>query len=365
MQLARPSRRSLAAAGRRGWAVPILALVVLGAAAALGAAVTGAATAPVIADPGAAVRWGLPLVGAADDLAAAVTIGVLVLAGTVLPRGTVAPARAGRAAPRAYGPALRLVCGAGVVWALAALARLVLAYAAATGQTLQQPDLGTQLVSYVTQVEAGRWAAAAVVLAALVATVAAGAARLSTARLLAVPAFAALAAEVVATHAGSGGLSGPGPGGPRAVLVIGLHVTGVALWIGPLAGLLLLARTLADQAAPAAGYARLAAWASVLVAVSGALAAWQQLGGAGGVRTAYGALVAAKLLVLVLLAALAVRHRRRVLPAVADGDRAALARAAAVELVVAALAIGLSAALASTEPPASLGTALAAVRGPW
>ena len=197
------------------------------------------------------------------------------------------------------------------MWALAALARLVLGYAAATGQGLRQPDLGTQLVSYVTQVEAGRWAAAAVVLAAFTATVAAGAMGLSTARMLLVPAVAALAAEVVSAHAGGGGLSGPGSAGPAAVAVIGLHVAGVALWIGPLAGLLLLGPGLRGAAAPAAaGYARSAGWTSGLVAVSGVLAAWQQLGGAGGFRSGYGALVAVKVLVLVLLVALAVRHRR-------------------------------------------------------
>ena len=118
--------------------------------------------------------------------------------------------------PRAYGPALRLVCAASALWALAALARLVLGYAAATGQSLQQPDLGTQLVSFVTQVDAGRWAAAAVALAALTATLAAGTARLSTARLLVVPAVAALGAEVLAAHAGSGGLSGPAHRSARA-----------------------------------------------------------------------------------------------------------------------------------------------------
>jgi putative copper resistance protein D len=143
--------------------------------------------------------------------------------------------------------------------------------------------------------------------------------------------------------------------------VIGLHVVGVALWIGPLAGLLLLAPGLSERAEPAAaGYARFAAWPCGLVAVSGVLAAWQQLGGLEGSRTAYGALLAAKLLVLVLLVVLAVRHHRRVLPAVAAGDRAAVVRAAAVELVLAALAIGLSGALAATDPPAA-GTALAVV----
>ncbi len=343
-------------------------LVVLAVAAAVGAAVTGAATVPVIADPGAPVRWGLPLAAAVDDLAAAVTVGVLVLAGTVLPAAPAAPAaptapaapaapaaRTGTRGRRAYWPALRLVCAGSALWAVAALARLVLGYASATGQTLGQPDFGTQLVSYVTQVEAGRWAAAAVVLAALTATVAAGAARLSTARLLLVPAVAALAAEVMSAHAGDGALSGAGPAGPTAAAVIGLHVAGVALWIGPLAGLLVLGPGLGGALAPAtAGYARSAGWTSGLVAVSGGLAAWQQLGGVTGFRTGYGALVAVKIVVLVLLVVLAARHRRRVLPAVAAGDSGALAGAAAVELVVAALAIGISGALAATDPPAAV-----------
>ena len=346
----------------RAWAAPVAVVVALALAAGVGAALTGAGSVPLLADPGAAVRWGLPLVSALDDLAAVVTVGVLVLTGTVLPARSARPARPARPSGataaalrlRAYPPALRLVCAAGSVWALAALARLVLGYAAATGQGLRQPDLGTQLVSYVTQVEAGRWAAAAVVLAAFTATVAAGAMGLSTARMLLVPAVAALAAEVVSAHAGGGALSGPGWAGPAAVAVIGLHVAGVALWIGPLAGLLLLGPGLRGAAAPAAaGYARSAGWTSGLVAVSGVLAAWQQLGGAGGFRSGYGVLVAVKVLVLVLLVALAVRHRRRVLPAAAH-DSGALARAAAVELVVAALAIGISGALAATDPPAAM-----------
>jgi putative copper resistance protein D len=147
--------------------------------------------------------------------------------------------------------------------------------------------------------------------------------------------------------------------------VIGVHVAGVALWIGPLAGLALLAPGLGDHAAAAAaGYSRVAGWACLLVALSGALGAWQQLGGASGVRTAYGAVVGAKVLVLLMLAALVVWHRRRVLPAVAAGGSRALVPAAAVELVLAALAIGLSAALAATDPPSALTTALAAVGGP-
>jgi putative copper resistance protein D len=106
-------------------------------------------------------------------------------------------------------------------------------------------------------------------------------------------------------------------------------------------------------------YVRFADWAWGLIAVSGVLAAWQQLGGSAGIRTAYAGLVAVKLVVLAVVGAFGARHRRRVLPSVAAGDRAALVRGVALELLAAALAIGLSGALAATDPPAATATVAA------
>ena len=120
---------------------------------------------------------------------------------------------------------------------------------------------------------------------------------------------------------------------------------------------LVLGPGLADGAPrAAAGHARWAGWGWALVAASGGLAAWQQLGGSSGIGTPYGALLAVKLVVLLVLGALAARHRRRVLRAVSTGDRAALARGAVVELALAAVAIGLSGVLAAADPPSALAT---------
>lgn len=333
--------QSVPQAGRRRLALVAAATgagVVTVLATAAGAALTGAAAPLPLADPGALVRWGLPAVRALADLAAAVALGALALASVVLPVG---PRR------RAHPGALGLACAAAAVWAVAGLARLVLGYAAATGQGLAQPDLGTQLASYVTQVDSGRWASVAVAGAALVATVAAGATGLATARGLTALAGAAVAAEVLAAHAGLHG------GGPVGAVAVGLHVAGVAVWVGGLATLLLLAGRLAEDLGPAAArWAPAAGWAFAVVAVSGVVAAWQQLGGPGGLASGYGGLVLAKTAALAAVGVLGALHRRRVLPSVAAGERDALVRAAAVELAVALLAIGLSGALASTEPPA-------------
>jgi putative copper resistance protein D len=341
-----PAEGRPAVRGRaRGERVPVLAAAVgvvalVVAAAAVGAAVTGAAAPDPLADPGPLVRWGLPAVRAVADLAAAVTVGLLVLAAVAL------PTRVRDGGPRlAHPPALPAACAVGALWALAELGRLVLGYAAATGQDLQEPGLGTQLVSYVTQVSAGRSEALGVVVAALVATVAAGAARLSTARLLAVLAAAGLVAPLLGAH-------GHAAGGPE-VLVLVLHVAGVAVWAGGLGGLLLLAPGLGRALEPAASrWAPLAEAGFVLVAASGVASAWQQLDGLRAATTAYGAVVGVKALLLVGLGVAGVRHRRRTIPLLAAGVPGTLARFAAADVVLLAVALGLSGALAAGGSPA-------------
>src|SRR5689334_1650901 len=69
--------------------VPLLALGVAALLALPLAAVVGeAATAPVVADPGAFVRWGVLYARVVHDLAAATTIGLLVHAAYLVPETT-------------------------------------------------------------------------------------------------------------------------------------------------------------------------------------------------------------------------------------------------------------------------------------
>src|SRR5664279_4029743 len=107
----------------------VLGVLVLAAAAVavlLGLLLTGAAAPSLIFDPGAPVRWGLPVVTAVCDLAAAGTIGILVLTAVALPV-TAPAAGTGHSVPsRAYAPGLRAVAVACGVWTLATVAKAVL-----------------------------------------------------------------------------------------------------------------------------------------------------------------------------------------------------------------------------------------------
>jgi hypothetical protein len=267
---------------------------------------TGGVTPSAFADPGAGVRWGLPAARLVGDLAGSLALGLLVLA-------AVLPARSdglrvegpGWLARPAVPAAVRGGCAAAVVWTLALLARLILQYAAATGQGLSAPGLGTQLASYVTQVDAGRWAAAAVVAAGLVAIVAAGTSGAGTAAGLAVLALAALAALTLSDAAGAPGRS------PIMTLLLWLHVAAAALVVGCLGGLLLLQSGVRGAVpVPAASLARPVVWALALVGGTGVASAGLAFAARPG-TVATCALLAIKAAALAALGFLAWRARGR------------------------------------------------------
>src|SRR3954471_23194309 len=93
--------RLATAAGGLG-AVGLLAVVA-------GLALTGGAAASLVADPGAVTRWGLPLAKVVDDVAACVTVGLLVVAAVALPAPEAGRRRAGQPSDLLTEPALPLV----------------------------------------------------------------------------------------------------------------------------------------------------------------------------------------------------------------------------------------------------------------
>ena len=78
----------------------------------------GVFAAPVagLPDPGQIVRWGLPIARAVHDLAAAGTIGLLVVAATIIPEASNTSRRI---------TAARYASASGVVWVVAGLVGLV------------------------------------------------------------------------------------------------------------------------------------------------------------------------------------------------------------------------------------------------
>ena len=308
-------------------------------AAVLAAALTGAAVALDLADPGPLVRWGLPLVSTVATLAASGTVGLLGLAAFLVPERTSTDRRVA---------ATRCAAGVAALWAVAALLEVVLTFASLAGTPLSSPDLISQLISFAWTLETTR----VLLISALVAVVVAIASTLASRRApmawLAVLTLVAVVILALTGHA-AGSASHE-----DAVNALGLHLLGVVVWVGGLIALVAVRRTLGPDLGPSVSrYSTVAAWCFALVAVTGAQQAWIRLGSLEALGTAYGAVVLLKTVALVALGVLGWMHRRNIAARLgADpGDGRAFARLAVVELGVMGVATGLAAVLARSVPP--------------
>ena len=320
---------------------PLLAavLVATGLSAVAGALVSGAAAAPVLGDPGTVVRWGFPVVRAVHDLAAALTVGTLVLAATAIPARSPAWIRATRVATTAA-----------VTWTLAAVVVLVAGYADSAGQALGAPGFGSQLGLFVTQIPYGRLLLIGAVMAAVVATLAVAVRTPTGAGLVA--AAAAVALVPLSLNGHSAGASGH----EIAVSSWWLHVIGVSVWFGGLAGIALVSRGLRTQGGELAcvvgRFSTLAGWGFALVVITGVANAALRLQQPSNLLEPYGMLVLGKAVAVIALGVAGYAHRRWLLPAIAgDPGRKAFWRLVSVELVVFGAAMGLATALSRTAPP--------------
>ncbi|GAB3589566.1 cytochrome c oxidase assembly protein [Angustibacter peucedani] len=334
----------LAAAGG-GLGAVALAVVLLGL------TLTGAAGASLVADPGAATRWGLPLAKVVDDVAACLTVGLLVLAAVALPLGGAGRRTAGSRSPELAGTALTVVRLAGAtafVWAVSGAVVLVLSYARLAGVGPGEPGFSQQLGQFITEIDLLRALLVSSLVVAVVATGAVVATRQVTVGWMALLSVVALLPVALTGHA-SGSLDHE-----LAVDSLAMHLVGVTVWVGGLVGLVVLRGRL-GPALPdvVARYSTLALWCFGLVALSGAVNAWLRLGGLDGLQTRYGALVGVKVASLVLLGVAGAAHRRRTIRVIAAEPAAAQAfwRLAIGELVVMGVAVGAAVALASSAPP--------------
>lgn len=298
---------------------------------------TGAAAAPVLLDPGALVRWGLPVVKAVHDLALATTIGSLLLAAGVLPPTSPAWPRT-----------VRIAAVAAVVWTLAAVAVLVLGYADVTGRPVGGAAFGSELGYFVTTIDYGRQLMLTAAFAAVAATAAVGVRRPGGAALALVLAVVAVVPLALTGHA-AGAASHE-----VATTAWWLHVLGISAWLGGLVALTAVSRPLGNALPVAARrYSAIAGWAFALVVVSGAANAYVRLTGPEDLLHGYGLLVLAKSVATALLGVAGWMHRRSVLPRL-DADPAARGlfwRLVSGELVLLGAATGLAIALSRSAPP--------------
>ncbi len=163
-----------------------------------------------------------------------------------------------------------------------------------------------------------------------------------------VPVLVATAASLVTVTLAGHAWTAP----DRAVAVVSdlAHLGAVAVWTGGLVALLVALPLVADRVALATRFSALALGAAAVVAVSGTVSGWQQVRTLDALTsTAYGRLLLAKVVGFVVLVGLGWVNRTRLVPLVARTVEP-LTRSLRVEVVVAAVVLGLTAALIHQAP---------------
>lgn len=313
-------------------AAALLALVV-------GLAYGGGAAPLVTGDPGAVVRWGLPLTTLVVNLSASGMVGSLVLALFAL-----------RAGERSFDTALDLASVSAAIFTIASAVTAFFTFINIFNATPSaDAQFGQQLGRFLVEVEPGiAWSITTIAGAAV--TVLTFAVRGWTATLL----VAGLAAATLLPMA-TQGHSGDEAGHTVAVTALLFHIVGAAVWVGGLLLLVVIRPQLdRDRLADVLGrYSTIALIAFLVVALSGVaravvgLVSWENL------LSPYGAILMVKVAALLGLGLLGAWYRRRLIGRIREDARARrFWSLIGLELAVLGIASGAAVALARTPPPA-------------
>ncbi|WP_342450905.1 cytochrome c oxidase assembly protein [Plantibacter sp. CFBP 8798] len=326
---------------------PALLLLVAVATLLAGLAFGGGADAQLLGDPGAVVRWGLPIAQLLVNLSAAVTIGALLMACWAL-----SPDR------REYGAALDVAAAGAAVFTVASGVTGFFTFLNVTQVPLTFDDaFGAKLSLFFTGIESGQaWLQTTLIAAAV--TVLCFAVRNHT-----VLVFVFGLSLVSLLPMAQQGHSAEASGHNAAVTALGLHLVFAAIWLGGLLTLVFIRKTLEDgRLAPVLmRYSTVALVSFVVVAVSGYVSAELRIGSLDRLGTPYGILVLVKVFALLALGLFGALQRRVLIGRI---ERSAAARAdtpagrtgtfwwlVALELGFMGIASGAAAALAKTAPP--------------
>ena len=280
-------------------------------------------------DPGAVTAFGVNLVRLLADLAAAVCLGSLVFCAFF-----TSPGKSGGVSADGYA-AVRAAEGGGWVWFAGAVAMVPLEMSDSSGQPLADvvaPDGFFGLLH--AMVEPKAWVATALV-AAVVAMSCHFVLAWRPVLLLAAVAAAGLLPPAVVGHSASNA------GHDIATNAVVLHVVAAALWIGVLVAVVAhLRRNGAHRALVLRRYRKLAFGCWVVLAVSGVVDSLVLIPLPRLLTDPYGALVLAKIVLLLVLGVLGIVLRGR-----------AETRLAGPELAIMLVTAGVSMGMAHTPPP--------------
>jgi putative copper resistance protein D len=301
----------------------------------------GAAAERDVLDPGAFVRFGLPVSRMIVNIAAAGMIGSLVFAVWVLARKR-----------QEYGVALDFAAGSAATLTVASLATLLFTFVEIAGITPSAQELfGSALAQFVTDIEVGQlWLL--VVIFAAVTTVLAFAIRDQRA-VLVVLAAAVVTIVPLAQQGHAAGASGHN----EAVTSLTVHLIAVAVWLGGLLTVAVLSRSVdrTRLVVITLRYSSLALLAFIGVASSGVVSSVLRVGSFSDlVTTGYGWILVAKIVTLTALGVFGFLQRKRFigrLNAPGSAGTKAFWMLITLELAIMGVASGLAAALGRTQTP--------------
>lgn len=298
----------------------------------------GGANPGIAIDPGAVVRYGVPIAKLVVDLSIALSLGALAVGIFALsPR------------EKEFGAAIDLAAAGAGVWTVAAAASSILVFSSAASTP---PDLsaafGQGLGDFLTTKALGQaWLTTTLVGAAL------------TVVCFAVRNVTALGVITVLTVIGLIPLSEQGHAGDSsthnaAITAIWLHVLFASFWLGGLLTVVLLKRVMTPERMVAVlpRYSTIALIAFVVVAASGTVSAAIRVGTFPNLLTPYGVLVLVKVAALCALGLFGAFYRRAIIARLTrENLRRLFWILATAELAFMGIAEGVASALAVSAPP--------------
>jgi putative copper export protein len=317
---------------RLWWGVPLLLIILWVAASLLPPSDIGIPQAPWL-------TWiSMPVVRFARDIAAALTVGCVLVGGLVVPRRSVR--------------VLQWASAWALIWLALLVVQFILTISDVLAVSLSAALDPTTMWSVMTQVDLGRVFVWQFVGVLAVGVLAQAIVSRATAWVVFVIASAACLAPAFLGH---GGLSG---GHAIATISLAIHLVAISIWLGGLVALVcLLVATpnVAETVLPR--FSAVALGVAIVAAESGLLNSSIRLTQpALFLTTWYGALVIAKVILIGWLAYFGMLQRRKVIPQLDDEgtiSTSGLARYAVSEFLVMGLAVGVAVSMSRIGPVAT------------
>ena len=296
----------------------------------IGLLISGAANPFKLVDPGAVVRWGLPIARSLTDIAMATSIGSLVISAFVFAEGSAQ-----------LTTAMNVASIAAVIWTIAGMLQFNFVYLNVTGSSFTfAQSHGSGLWLFATSVELGRYLALNILGGAIIAVLALAFQRLTAAALIAALGLLTLVPIALTGHAA--GTENHG----MAVNALGLHLLAIVLWVGGLIALVLVRARGEVSEIHFRRYSSIALVAYIVLGVSGVVSASLRIGSLANWFSSYGLLIALKTAIFVVLGVFGAIYRKRLML-----KGTGFFRLVGLELVLMAAAMGLATALSRTAPP--------------